>query len=517
MEAVRISGSFFYVKSNYLQPWFICITVEPKLRLMKRILFVLLSCSILFSCYNEYSGAVQYWNPAVSDMEVSQSEKYTDYAENPFVKVAEEPQSTFGIDADGGSYSNTRRFLNLGQLPPKESVRIEEYINYFTFEYASPVSENVSINTETSTCPWNEGHLLFRIGLKGKSLNESEIGPSNFVFLIDVSGSMSSPDKLELLKSGFKMLVDEMNEDDRIAIVTYASADKVILKSTPCSEKSKIKRAIGNLGSGGSTAGAQGIITAYEIAEEYFIEGGNNRVIIGSDGDFNVGPSSNEELVDLIEEKRESGIYLTVLGVGQGNLNDSMMEQLANNGNGNYEYIDNVDQLKKVFIYEKQKFYTVAKDCKIQITFNPNSVDSYRLIGYENRVLNNEDFEKDTVDAGEIGADQTITAFYELIPSEDPMEKFCTLQFRYKKPNESTSILLEHEAISNYTNFEDASENMQFGAAVVGFGLLMKESEYKGDLNYSKIVDWASKSLGSDEFSFRSEFMELVDAAQDLE
>ena len=484
---------------------------------MKRILFALLLCMVLFSCSKDYFGSPLYWDAANWEGEPTQSEKYTDYGENPFVKAAEEPQSTFGIDADGGSYSNTRRFVNLGQLPPKESVRIEEYINYFTFDYPEPTSENVSINTEASTCPWNSEHLLLRIGLKGKSLDKNEIGPSNFVFLIDVSGSMSSPDKLEMLKSGFKMLVDEMNDDDRIAIVTYASSDKVILKSTSCSDKTKIKRAIGQLGSGGSTAGARGIITAYEIAEENFIEGGNNRIIIGSDGDFNVGPSSNEELVSLIEEKRETGIYLTVLGVGQGNLNDSMMEQLANNGNGNYEYIDNVDQLKKVFIYEKQKFYTVAKDCKIQVTFNPNSVDAYRLIGYENRVLSNEDFEKDTVDAGEIGAGQTITAFYELIPSENPVEEFCTLQFRYKKPNETTSILLEHDAIGNYIAFENASENMKFGAAIVGFGLMMKESEYKGDANWSAISDWGNSALGADEFGFRKELMELVENAQSIE
>lgn len=487
---------------------------------MKKLLYALLFLPfILFSCSEEsYDASLGYYSNGIASMEgePSQSEKYTDYGENPFVKVAEEPQSTFGIDADGGSYSNTRRFLNLGQLPPVESVRIEEYINYFSFDYPDPVTENVSINSEASVCPWNTEHLLLRIGLKGKSLNETEIGPSNFVFLIDVSGSMSSPDKLEMLKSGFKMLVDEMNDDDRIAIVTYAGSEKVVLNSTACENRSKIKRAINELGSGGSTAGAKGLITAYEIAQESFIEGGNNRVIIGSDGDFNVGPSSTEELVKLIEEKRETGIYLTVLGVGQGNLNDAMMEQLANNGNGNYEYIDNVDQLKKVFIYEKQKFYTVAKDCKIQVTFNAGSVASYRLIGYENRVLENSDFEKDTVDAGEIGAGQTITAFYEIIPSENPSAEYFKLQFRYKKPNETESILMEHNAIVSYTTFENSSENMRFGAAVVGFGLLMKNSEYKGNVTFDDVVEWGSDALGPDEFEFRSEFMKLVDDAASI-
>jgi Ca-activated chloride channel homolog len=322
---------------------------------------------------------------------------------------------------------------------------------------------------------------------------------------------------LELLKNGFEMLVDELDGTDRIAIVTYAGADKVVLESTYCDEKSKIKRALRDLDSGGSTAGAQGIITAYEIAKKNFIPGGNNRVIVGSDGDFNVGPSSTEELVKLIEEKRKSGIYLTVLGVGQGNLNDAMMEQLANNGNGNYEYIDNLEQLKKVFVYEKQKFYTVAEDCKIQLTFNEKSVDSYRLIGYENRVLENEEFENDTVDAGEIGASQTITAFYEIIPAENPEGPFCELEFRYKKPGTKNSILLTHEAVDQADSFESASENMRFGAALTGFGLLMKKSEYKGNLTFDDVIDWGQTAVGDDLYGFRSEFLELVETAKSIQ
>ncbi|MFA9388797.1 MAG: von Willebrand factor type A domain-containing protein [Prolixibacteraceae bacterium] len=487
---------------------------------MKKILIASILLPLVFlSCQkDDYNSSPNFLSDAnYYSGETAQSEKYTDYGENKFVKVSEEPQSTFGIDADGGSYSNTRRFLSLGQLPPVAAVRIEEYINYFTFDYPDASGENVSINTEAAVCPWNTDHLLLRIGLKGKSLAESEIGSSNFVFLIDVSGSMSSPDKLEMLKTGFKMLVDEMDETDRIAIVTYASSDKVILKSTYCDEKSKIKRAIDDLGSGGSTAGAKGIITAYEIAEGSFISGGNNRIIIGSDGDFNVGPASNEELVSLIEEKRKSGIYITVLGVGQGNLNDSMMEQLANNGNGNYEYIDNIDQLKKVFIYEKQKFYTVAEDCKIQLAFNEKSVDSYRLIGYENRVLENEEFENDTVDAGEIGAGQTITAFYEIIPVENPSGGYCSMQFRYKMPGTDHSILLNHESIANAVAFENASENMRFGAAVVGFGLLMKQSEYKSKLSFNDVLKWGKEAKGTDTHEFRSEFLKLVDDAASME
>lgn len=483
---------------------------------MKKIMLVpvLVFSLFLFSCEDGYySENLDGYNKFNGMMEGEVSEKYTDYGENPFIKVSEQAESTFGIDADGASYSNARRFLSLGQLPPVASVRVEEFINYFTFDYPDPHDEHVSINTEATVCPWNSGHYLLRIGLKGKSLPESEVGPSNFVFLIDVSGSMSSPDKLELLKSGFGMLVDEMDGTDRIAIVTYASSDEVVLESTYCDEKSKIKKAIKKLGSGGSTAGARGIETAYEIAEENFIAGGNNRVIVGSDGDFNVGPSSTEELVEMIEKKRESGIYLTVLGVGQGNLNDSMMEQLANNGNGNYEYIDNVEQLKKVFIYEKQKFYTVAQDCKIQIEFNENSVDSFRLIGYENRVLENEDFENDTVDAGEIGAGQTITAFYELVPVGNPRGPFCSLQFRYKKPGQSESRLINHDAVADVVDFATASKNMRFGTSVTGFGLLMKKSEYKGTLKYEDVSKWGAGALGDDPYGFKSEFLELVDEA----
>jgi len=352
-------------------------------------------------------------NLSVAD---SYNEKYKDYGENPFVKVSEQPVSTFSIDADGGSYTNMRRFLHLGQAPPDASVRIEEYINYFTFDYQEPTSgENVSLESEVSSCPWNTEHYLIRVGMKGMSIPEDELPNSNYVFLIDVSGSMNSPDKLGMLKVGFKSMVDNLRDQDRVAIVTYAGDVGLLLESTYGDHKEAIKSAIDQLGAGGSTAGAAGITTAYDIAEENFIVEGNNRVILGTDGDFNVGISSTDELIELIEEKRESGIYLTVLGVGGGNLNDHMMEQIANKGNGNYEYIDNAKQIKKVFTNELAKFYTVAKDAKIQITFDSTMVDSYRLIGYENRALNEEDFENDSTDAGEIGSSQTITALYEQV------------------------------------------------------------------------------------------------------
>ncbi|NQU33502.1 MAG: VWA domain-containing protein [Bacteroidetes bacterium] len=440
------------------------------------------------------------------------NEKYKDYEENPFMKVTDQPISTFSVDADGGSYANMRRFLYLGQTPPKASVRIEEYINYFTFDYKEPeAGENVSLESELSRCPWNTEHFLMRIGMKGKTIPESELPNSNYVFLIDVSGSMNSPDKLGILKTGFSTMVDKLKDQDRIAIVTYAGEAGVLLPSTYGDEKSKIKEAIDQLGAGGSTAGAAGISTAYEIAQENFIPDGNNRVILGSDGDFNVGPSSTDELIELIEEKRESGIYLTVLGVGGGNLNDYMMEQIANKGNGNYEYIDNAKQIQKVFMYEFEKFHTVAKDSKIQITFNANMVDSYRLIGYENRSLNNEDFDNDTIDAGEIGSSQTITAIYELVLFDTlNIEKYAQFDFRYKKPNETQSRLLTHEIGNIPRDIYESTENMRFAAAIGGFGLMMKQSEYKGTASKQLVLELGNSSTTFDPNDYRKEFIDLI-------
>jgi Ca-activated chloride channel homolog len=440
------------------------------------------------------------------------NEKYKDYDENPFVKVADQSISTFSVDADGGSYANMRRFLYLGQTPPEESVRIEEYINYFTFDYQEPVSgENVSLESEISKCPWNSEHYLMRLGMKGITIPEDELPNSNYVFLIDVSGSMDSPDKLGILKTGFKTLVDNLRDQDRIAIVTYAGEAAILLESTYGDERDKIKSAIEKLGAGGSTAGAAGITTAYEIAQKNFITNGNNRVILGTDGDFNVGPASTDELIELIEEKRDSGIYLTVLGVGGGNLNDHMMEQVANKGNGNYEYIDNAKQIQKVFTHEISKFYTVAKDSKIQITFNQNMVESYRLIGYENRKLNNEDFEKDSTDAGEIGSSQTITALYEVtLLDVTNQEKYAQFDFRYMKPNESLSRLITHDINMIPKEINSSTENMRFVASVAGLGLLMKQSEYKGTLNKQMLLNLGKDATTFDPNGYRKEFIELV-------
>ena len=448
-------------------------------------------------------------------------DKYAEYEENPFVSVEDNPVSTFSIDADGASYANVRRFIFQDRaIPPMGAIRTEELINYFDFNYLYTSSEHpIALNGEVSICPWNISNKLIRIGLKGKPIPEDELPPSNYVFLIDVSGSMSSEDKLELLKQGFIQMVDELSNDDRVAIVTYAGYPSVALSSTLGNEKAKIKQAISALGSGGSTAGAAGINTAYEIAEQHFVEGGNNRIILGSDGDFNVGPSSQDELVEMIEEKRESGIFLTVLGVGRGNLNDASMEQIANHGNGTYEYIDNIEQLKKVFIYDYSKFYTVAKDVKVQVTFNPAIVESYRLIGYENRLLDEEDFEDDEEDAGEIGANQNITALYEIVPVSSTIFKSVptfTIDFRYKRPDSDTSIPMELEVFDQGIGFSQASQQMQFAGSVAAFSMLLMDSPYKGTTTYTDVADWLDRVSLPDEHAFKHQFGELVQSAAGL-
>ena len=460
----------------------------------------------LTGCDKQYDFDLGEFPPVVYD------EKYKGYEENPFLKVTTEPVSTFSVDADGGSYANMRRYLYLGQTPPKASVRIEEYINYFTFDYQEPTSgENVSLESEISTCPWNAKNYLLRLGIKGLTIPANDLPNSNYVFLIDVSGSMNSPDKLGILKIGFKTLTDNLRDQDRISIVTYAGDAGILLESAYGSEKDKIKSAIDKLGAGGSTAGAAGITTAYEIAQKNFIVNGNNRVILGTDGDFNVGPSTTDELVKLIEEKRQTGIYLTVLGVGEGNLNDHMMEQIANKGNGNYEYIDNAKQIQKVFTYELTKFYTIAKDSKIQLTFNQNMIESYRLIGYENRKLDSEEFENDSTDAGEIGSAQTITALYEVVLLDaSNKEKYAQFEFRYKKPNETQSQLITHDISMIPKEINSCSENMRFAASVTGLGLLMKQSKYKRGLTKQMVLDLGEKATTFDPNGYRKEFIELV-------
>lgn len=453
--------------------------------------------------------------------QVAGADRYNEYVENPFIEVSENPVSTFSVDADGASYANLRRFILQDQrIPPKGAVRTEELINYFDLKYPfDNYGHPIALNGEVSNCPWQDGHKLIRIGIQGKEITKAKLPPSNFVFLIDVSGSMSSGDKLELLKQGFKLFVNELSREDKVAIVTYAGSAGVVLPATSGNDKAKIRNAIDQLGAGGSTAGAQGIKTAYEIASANFIVGGNNRVILGTDGDFNVGISSQEELVNLIEEKRESGIFLSVLGVGRGNLNDGALEQIANNGNGTYEYIDNLEQLKKVFIYDYAKFYTVAKDVKVQVKFNPVNVESYRLIGYENRILEEEDFEDDEKDAGEIGAGQNITALYEIIPKSNPKFRAVptfTIDFRYKNPDEDVSKPLRLDIFDKGNAFQQSSDYMKFTASVAAFGMVLIDSEYKGNCDLDKVLDWSKNVTLDDPNNFKSEFKTIVKASKRL-
>jgi len=475
----------------------------------------------LASCHPEDdAGSPSFYdsNPEIA----ATGDTYVELEENPFINVAETPISTFSIDADGASYSNVRRFIEQDNIiPPKGAVRTEELLNYFQLDYPFiDAAHPIALNGEVSKCSWNESNKLIRIGLKGQPIAKEDLPASNFVFLIDVSGSMSSEDKLELLKTGFKNVVDELTEADRVAIITYAGSAKTLLKSTPGNEKQTIKDAIDELGAGGGTAGAEGIITAYEIAQKNMIENGNNRIIVGTDGDFNIGPSSQEELITLIEEKRELGVFVTVLGVGRGNLNDAALEQIANNGNGTYEYIDNLEQLKKVFIYDFNKFFTVAKDVKVQVEFNLENVESYRLIGYENRILNEEDFEDDTKDAGEIGSNQNITALYEIVPQENADFKSIptfTIDFRYNKPDSDTSIPLELAIFDAGNSFEQSSDFMKFTASIASFSMLLTDSQYKGTSNYDDIVDQLNSINLNDEHGFKSAFKTIVEKAEAMD
>lgn len=433
--------------------------------------------------------------------------------ENPFIKTIDSATSTFSIDADGASYAITRRSLTENLSNDFKGLRTEEMVNYFTYDYDNPAGDAaIGVNGEVSICPWNEEHKLIRIGIKGKSVDKAQYPFANFVLLIDVSGSMSGSDKLELLKEGFLDFTNQMRPQDRIAIVTYAGREALALESTPGTEKDRIMDAIRNLGSGGSTNGAAGIKLAYEIAQKNFITNGNNRVILGTDGDFNVGVTSTDELVKLIEEEREKGIFLTALGVGT-YLNEGMMEKVANKGNGNFEYLDSKDEMKKVFVDDYNKFLAVAKDVKVQVTFNTNIVEEYRLIGYENRVLENQEFDDDKADAGEIGAGQTITAIYEIKPKTGINFKSVptfTIHFRYKKPDESTSIPLELDIYDAGHDFESSSENMRFAASAAALGLYLRKSSYKGSMTLPQIKNWTAGAVSFDPNGYRAKHVQLL-------
>ncbi len=469
------------------------------------------------------------------------TENYASINENGYKDVFANPLSTFSIDVDNASYSNVRRFLNMGQMPLVDAVRIEEMINYFDYQYDKPKDkEPFSIHSELAVCPWNKRHKLLLTGLQAKEIDKSDLPPSNLVFLLDVSGSMKAPNKLPLVKSAMRMLVNELRPNDRVAIVVYAGAAGLVLESTPGNEKQKIMEAIEKLNAGGSTAGGEGLRLAYKTALENFRKEGNNRIILATDGDFNVGVSSTSEMERLVEKERESGIFMTVLGFGMGNYKDDKMETIADKGNGNYAYIDNIQEARKMFVKEfGGTLFTVAKDVKLQLEFNPQYVKAYRLIGYENRLLNDEDFNDDKKDAGEMGAGHRVTALYEIIPAGSGEEipqidelkyqqrkkeavknfnnELATIKIRYKAPDGNQSLLMEKVVSPKAVDFEKASGDMRFASAVAGFGMLLRNSEYKGDIGYEDIVSIAQSAKGDDEEGYRGEFIRLVKIAENLD
>lgn len=474
-----------------------------------------------------------YYNPS--------NESYAKLNENGFRNPFANPLSTFSIDVDKAAYSNVRRFINNGQNPPADAIRIEEMINYFDYNYPQPTDKHpFSINTELADCPWQEGHKLIQIGVQGKKIDSKDLPASNLVFLIDVSGSMSDVNKLPLLKEAFALLVKNLRDVDRVAIVVYAGAAGCVLPSTSGADKETIMEAIDNLQSGGSTAGGEGIALAYQIAHENYADGGNNRVILATDGDFNVGPSSENEMEELITEEKESGIFLTCLGFGMGNYKDSMLEMLADKGNGNYAYIDNIQEANKTLVSEfSGTLYTIAKDVKIQVEFNPTFVQAYRLIGYENRLLNEEDFKDDTKDAGELGAGHTVTALYEIIPvgvdskllkdvnslkyqqpsktnSIPASTEWATVKMRYKKPLGFRSIELQKSISKPEDNISGTSENLKFVSAVAMFGMILRNSEFKGCSSLDKVIELADSARNNDNEGYKAEFVRLVKSSLTL-
>lgn len=453
------------------------------------------------------------------------TEEYAHNVENDFLSPGVNPLSTFSIDVDNASYTNCRRMIFDGIKPPEDAVRSEEFINYFDYAYPVPAKEDVfSVYTEVGDCPWNEDHQLVHIGLQGYTMPVEDLPPSNLVFLLDVSGSMDEPNKLPLLKKSFKTLVDKLNSRDRVAIVTYAGEERLVLPSTSCEQKEYIKEAIEDLESGGSTNGEGGIEMAYRQAEKGFLENGNNRVILATDGDFNIGRSSDGELTRLIEEKRDLGIYLTVLGFGMGNYKDSKMESLADHGNGNYFYIDDIRESNRVLVTNLAgTLLTIAKDVKIQVEFNPELVAEYRLIGYENRLMNAEDFANDKKDAGELGAGHTVTAIYEIVPGKSELsnlkyqaagtvksDELATIKLRYKKPKSAKSKLLELAVKDKGVEWMNSSEMFRFSAAVAAYSLILRESKYIGDFDLQDVIDVCKSTISIDDLD-KVEFVRMVE------
>ncbi len=489
-------------------------------------------------------GAVGHATPGIMasrmDADGMNAEEYKEIAENNFKTVSESPLSTFSIDVDAASYSNMRRYINKGELPPADAIRTEELINYFSYDYPQPTGNDpVKITTEVGACSWNVKHRLVRIGLKAKEIPTDKLPVSNLVFLIDVSGSMYGPQRLGLVQSSLKLLVNNLRDEDRVAIVVYSGSAGEKLPSTSGSDKQKIREAIDELTAGGSTAGGAGIKLAYKIAKQNFVKGGNNRIILCTDGDFNVGVSSDEGLEKLIEQERKSGVFLTVLGYGMGNYKDSKMQVLAEKGNGNHAYIDNLQEANRVLVNEfGATMHTVAKDVKLQIEFNPSQVQAYRLIGYESRLLKDEDFNNDAKDAGEMGAGHTVTAFYEVVPAgiksdftgkvddlkyqktkpapavTNNSKELLTVKLRYKAPDGNTSKKIEQPLIDDKK--EKVSSDFRFASAVAMFGQLLRDSDFKGDATYDKVISLAKTSLDNDEKGYRREFIRLAETAEGL-
>ncbi len=466
------------------------------------------------------------------------TEAYDRIYENQFIAVNDDPRSTFSVDVDTASYSNMRRFLNNGNLPPKDAVRVEELINYFSYKYKKPDNgRSFSVSTELSDAPWNKQHKLVHIGIKGRSVT-GKMPARNLTFLLDVSGSMNSRNKLPLLKNSLKLLVNQLNDQDYVSIVVYAGASGLVLEPTRGSNKKKIINALDKLYAGGSTNGGAGIKLAYATARKNLRKNGINRVILATDGDFNVGTTNQGDLIRLIEKERESGVFLTVLGLGMGNYKDSTMEKLADKGNGNYGYIDTISEARKMLVHEAgSTLVTIAKDMKLQIEFNPAKVASYRLIGYENRILKHHEFNDDKVDAGDVGAGHTVTALYEIIPvgvknggiKVDPLRyqntakltegtegEWLQVKIRYKKPTGKKSMLEKHIVSGKAIALNKTSPNYRFSAAVASFGMLLRDSKFKGSATYIKTYTMAKGSLGQDPHGYRAEFLRLVKLAEEL-
>ena len=505
---------------------------------------LVLAAALAAAC-TSYGSSPGYTPGASAGAEIDRTrlpddtENYATIEENPFLSVRANPLSTFSIDVDRASYANVRRFITEGKRPPRDAVRIEELVNYFPYDYAEPSgADPLAVTTELARAPWSDEHLLLRVALKGRSVDMRSAPPSNLVFLIDVSGSMMPSNKLPLLKRAFRLLVEQLREEDRIAMVVYAGSAGLVLPSTSGDDKRAILEAIERLEAGGSTAGGAGIRLAYDVAARNHIRGGNNRVILATDGDFNVGVSSDAEMVRLIEEKREQGTFLTVLGVGTGNLKDSRLEQIADKGNGNYAYIDNLLEARKVLVSEMGgTLLTIAKDVKLQLEFNPAHVAAYRLIGYENRLLRDEDFADDTKDAGEVGAGHTVTALYELIPvgasdasrvrGVDSLRyqtmavrpeaagspELVTVKLRWKAPDGEQSQLLERQVLGNVV---EPSRDFRFAAAVAAWGMLLRDSEHSGSATFQSVLALAEGAIGDDPAGYRRELVELIGRSSEV-